>query len=133
MLNRTWTLFFSTLPQFEAESHHNLPAVALICWLTLSFLLFGLTTAELLSRARAERIMAELRTSEAARAAEKEWLAVTLYSIGDGVITTDIAGNVISVNKVAEQLTGWTQAEASGKPLAALFKLIHGHDAASVP
>ena len=66
-----------------------------------------------------------MRESEAALAAEKERLAVTLYSIGDGVITTDTAGRVLSINKVAEQLTGWPQAEALGKPLPDLFKIIH--------
>ena len=126
MLNRTWTLYFSSQPAFEAESGQNLPTIALVAWLTLSFLLFGLTAVEVKSRANAEAMMATLRQSEAALAAEKERLAVTLYSIGDGVITTDTQGNVISINKVAEQLTGWTQAEAFGKPSTSLFKLIHG-------
>ena len=75
--------------------------------------------------ARSQRIMAELRDSEAALAAEKERLAVTLYSIGDGVITTDTSGRVLSLNKVAEQLTGWPQAETLGKPLADFFKIVN--------
>jgi PAS domain S-box-containing protein len=125
VLNRSWTLYFSSLPQFELESQHNLPVIALICWLTLSFLLFGLTMAEVKSRARAAKITADLRKSEAALAAETERLAVTLYSIGDGVVTTDIDGQVISLNKVAEQLTGWNQAEAAGKLLGDFFKLVN--------
>lgn len=125
ILNRTWTVRFSTLPAFEAESQRYLPIIALLCWLTLSFLLFGLTCAEVNARARSEQITAELRRSEAALAAEKERLAVTLYSIGDGVITTDTAGGVLSINKMAEQLTGWTQQQASGKPLADLFQILH--------
>ncbi len=132
-LNRTWTLYFTSLPVFEAESGHNLPAIALVCWLTLSLLLFGLTAAELTSRSRAEAITAALRRSEAALAAEKERLAVTLYSIADGVITTDTNGNVISMNKVAEQLTGWTEAEAAGKASTSLFKIIHATTREAVP
>jgi len=124
VLKRTWTLCFSSLPSFEADSQRNLPLIALICWLTLSFLLFGIVCAEVNARARSEQIMAELRKSEAALAAEKERLAVTLYSIGDGVITTDTAGCVLSLNKVAEQLTGWRQLDALGKPLADLFKIV---------
>ena len=101
MLNRIWTLYFSSLPAFEAESGQNLPSIALTVWVTLSFLLFGLTAVEVNSRSPAESMMSDLRKSEAALAAEKERLAVTLYSIGDGVITTDTQGNVISINKIA--------------------------------
>ncbi len=57
------------------------------------------------------------KQTEEALAAEKESLAVTLRSIGDGVITTDIAGTIVVMNKVAEQLTGWSQEIAIGKPV----------------
>ncbi len=57
--------------------------------------------------------------------AEKERLAVTLRSIGDGVITTDTKGNVVLLNKVAEMLTGWTSSEATGKPLSTVFNIIN--------
>jgi PAS domain S-box-containing protein len=60
-----------------------------------------------------------------ALAAEKERLAVTLRSISDGVITTDTQGNVVIVNNVAEILTGWSQKEAIGKPLAAIFNIVN--------
>ena len=56
--------------------------------------------------------------------AEKEQLAVTLRSIGDAVITTDIKGRVVLVNRVAEELTGWSQAEAKGQPLPDVFRII---------
>ncbi len=133
VLNRTWTLYCSSLPLFEAESEHNLPTIALICWLTLSFLLFGITWAEVNARSRSEGTAAALRKSEAALAAEKERLAVTLYSIGDGVITTDTASRVLSINKVAEQLTGWPLAEAQGKPLASLFNIVNENTREACP
>ena len=62
------------------------------------------------------------RRAEQALEAEKERLAVTLRSIGDGVITTDLNGSVLLVNKVAERLTGWTQEEAAGRPLDEIFQ-----------
>ena len=65
------------------------------------------------------------REAEQALAAEKERLNVTLRSIADGVITTDTAGRVVLMNKVAELLTGWTQADAAGKLLSAVFKLLN--------
>ncbi|MGX9726696.1 MAG: hybrid sensor histidine kinase/response regulator [Candidatus Electronema sp. VV] len=57
--------------------------------------------------------------------AERERLVVTLHSIGDGVIATDVAGRVSYLNKVAEQLTGWTAAEAAGQSSAEVFKIVH--------
>jgi PAS domain S-box-containing protein len=66
--------------------------------------------------------LAQARRAEQALADEKERLSVTLRSIGDGVITTDLHGTVLLINKVAETLTGWTQEEAAGQPLAAVFQ-----------
>jgi diguanylate cyclase (GGDEF)-like protein/PAS domain S-box-containing protein len=56
---------------------------------------------------------------------EKERFKTTLLSVGDGVIATDSQGNVVLLNKVAEQLTGWTQEEAVGKPLEEVFYIIN--------
>ncbi len=55
----------------------------------------------------------------------EEKLAVTLHSIGDGVIATDAEGRVTLLNPVAEQLTGWTQADATGRPVDEIFHIIN--------
>jgi len=55
---------------------------------------------------------------------EKEKLAVTLRSIGDGVVTTDRDGVVTMINKVAEDLIGWPRAEAIGQKLANVFVIL---------
>jgi len=55
---------------------------------------------------------------------KKQYLALTLNSIGDAVITTDAMGKVINMNPVAEQLTGWTEAEAHKKYLKTIFPII---------
>ena len=57
--------------------------------------------------------------------AEKQRLAVTLRSIGDGVITTDTEGTIVIMNKVAEAMTGWSAADARGKPLTEVFHILH--------
>ena len=62
---------------------------------------------------------------EKALAAEKENLDVTLRSIGDGVITTDTEGNIALLNKVAEEVTGWTQEEVYGKKLSEVLSLLN--------
>ncbi len=59
--------------------------------------------------------------AEKALAAEKERLAVTLRSIGDGVITVDTEAKVILINRAAETLTGHSQKEAEGRPFTAVF------------
>lgn len=56
---------------------------------------------------------------------QKEWLRVTLASIGDGVITTDIHGRVTFLNPVAESLTLWTLHQADGQPLETVFHIIN--------
>lgn len=67
----------------------------------------------------------ERKKAEEALAAEKEWLAVTLRSIGDGVITTDTKGTILLINDVAEKHTGWKQSEVAGKPLEEVLRLVH--------
>jgi diguanylate cyclase (GGDEF)-like protein/PAS domain S-box-containing protein len=59
--------------------------------------------------------------------AEQERAAVTLASIGDGVVRTDAAGRVDYLNAVAEQLTGCTLAEALGRPLGEVYHVVDEH------
>jgi len=65
------------------------------------------------------------KRAEADFLAEKERLAVTMASIGDAVIATGVSGNISLMNRIAEELTGWTQAEAIGKPLEHVFHIIN--------
>src|SRR3982074_3652503 len=69
------------------------------------------------------RDVTERKRFEQEIAAEKESLAVTLRSIGDGVITTDIQGKIIIINNEAERLTGWSSPEAVGQPLKSVFNI----------
>jgi diguanylate cyclase (GGDEF)-like protein/PAS domain S-box-containing protein len=57
---------------------------------------------------------------------EKERAQVTLNSIGDAVVTTDVQVNVTYLNLVAENLTGWSRQEAAGHPLAEVLKIVDG-------
>ena len=55
----------------------------------------------------------------------EQWFQTTLNSIGDAVIATDMDGSITFMNPVAEILTGWSQSDASGKPLNMVFNIIN--------
>jgi diguanylate cyclase (GGDEF)-like protein/PAS domain S-box-containing protein len=69
------------------------------------------------------RDIASRKRAEAELFREKERVQVTLESIGDGVITTDVAGRIDYLNPVAEELTGWSSALANGRPLTVVFQV----------
>ena len=75
---------------------------------------------------RALRNAIERKAVEDALYVEKERAVVTLNSIGDAVLCTDILGNITYLNLVAETMTGWRRDEATGKPLAEVFRIIDG-------
>jgi diguanylate cyclase (GGDEF)-like protein/PAS domain S-box-containing protein len=72
------------------------------------------TVADITARKRAEQAVF----------AEKERAQVTLQSIGDAVITTDSEGRIDYMNPVAEQLSGWTSAEARGQAINQVLRLL---------
>jgi PAS domain S-box-containing protein len=75
---------------------------------------------------RALRNAIERKAVEDALYVEKERAVVTLNSIGDAVLCTDISGNITYLNLVAETMTGWRREEAIGKRLAEVFRIIDG-------
>jgi two-component system, cell cycle sensor histidine kinase and response regulator CckA len=69
------------------------------------------------------RDVTELHEAERALRESEENLAITLRSIGDGVIATDAAGRVTRMNPAAERLTGWADAEAAGRSVGDVFRI----------
>ncbi len=96
---------------------------------------FAKVTRDLTERKQAEENAHRLLVEEAARQAsedagreiqrQREELRVTLSSIGDAVIVTDMQGIVTFLNPVAVALTGWERTEATGKPLQQIFNIIN--------
>ncbi|TMH45697.1 MAG: PAS domain-containing protein [Betaproteobacteria bacterium] len=86
-----------------------------------------LWVARTLDQAAAQRAQAEGAATE-----QREWLQVTLASIGDGVIATDASGRVRFLNAAAQRLTGWRAAEAAGRPLDELLALYDERDGKSL-
>jgi len=71
--------------------------------------------------------------AERALAREKERAEVTLHSIGDAVITTDASGHIDHLNSTAERLTGWTNAEAQGRMVEEIYRLMDEDNIATLP
>jgi len=80
-----------------------------------------------------EQRQAALVRSEQDLENQKEWLHVTLTSIGDGVMVTDAMGRIILMNHEAEKLTGWPLAEALHHPLSEVFRIVSEETRATVP
>lgn len=75
----------------------------------------------------------EQKRMENALRSSEESLSITLQSIGDGVIATDIDGRVTRMNPTAQQLTGWNFADAQGRPLEEVFDIINAFSPEAVP
>jgi PAS domain S-box-containing protein len=72
-----------------------------------------------------EREVTERKRAEEDLRAQREWLRVTLSSIGDAVIATDTQGRITFLNPVAVTLTGWQLEETLGQPIQDVFRIIN--------
>jgi diguanylate cyclase (GGDEF)-like protein/PAS domain S-box-containing protein len=77
--------------------------------------------------------ISERQAMEDALFTEKERAQVTLNSIGDAVICTDIAGIVSFLNPVAEKITGWTAADAVGRAMTEVAQILDGATGEPIP
>lgn len=98
-------------PRYRFDIGELDDAVGLAAYLFTCALIIGLGQAMRRS---------QLRASE-----QREVLQVTLRSIGDAVITTDVEGRVTYLNSVAESLTGWAREAARGRPLDEVFRVVN--------
>jgi diguanylate cyclase (GGDEF)-like protein/PAS domain S-box-containing protein len=82
---------------------------------------------------RALRYAIERKIMEEALFVEKERAEVTLKSIGDAVLCTDIVGKITFLNVVAEKMTGWPWQEAVGRPLGEVFQVVDAVTREAIP
>src|ERR1700682_5053708 len=75
---------------------------------------------------RALRDAIERKLSEEVLFAEAERVEVTLDSLGDALLSTDSAGRVTYLNRIAESMTGWSRGEAAGRPLEEVLQIVDG-------
>jgi diguanylate cyclase (GGDEF)-like protein/PAS domain S-box-containing protein len=82
---------------------------------------------------RALRYAIERKGMEDALYVEKERAQVTLNSIGDAVVCTDVSGAITFLNLVAEKMTGWSLQEAASRPMAEVFKILDATTRVTTP
>jgi len=77
------------------------------------------------SKNRLQQEVEERKKAEAALREQREWLRVTLNSIGDAVIAADTGGRISFLNPVAATLTGWRPEEAQGRPIQEVLRTVN--------
>ena len=124
--------FFILQPRYTFQIGHIDYQVGLVLYCIVCFASIAMFESLRRNRQQAEqrqqeleREMAARRSAEHALAEREEFMRTTLGSIGDAVLATDASGAVTYLNPVAEELTGWTLAEARGQPLDAVFRIVN--------
>jgi diguanylate cyclase (GGDEF)-like protein/PAS domain S-box-containing protein len=82
---------------------------------------------------RVQRDSSKRELAEAALFAEKERAQVTLYSIGDAVVSADVSGNITFLNFVAEKMTGWSCQEAVGRAMSEVLQILDATSRETIP
>jgi two-component system cell cycle sensor histidine kinase/response regulator CckA len=100
-------------------------------FVVLSILMTGLMAAFVVNYRRRKLYQNLFRAEKEQRKAQEE-MRVILYSIGDAVIAANTEGLITHINPVAEQLTGWSESEALGRPLKQVFHIINEETRAEV-
>jgi PAS domain S-box-containing protein len=124
-----WYFYVGTGDGFHLE---NLTVtVGLGLFIAVALCIAGITSALRAAREHAHRLVSDavarqkdLESARGELARERDRFAVTLASIGDGVIATDAAGNVTFMNATAEKLTGWSSAEAVNRAIGKVFRVV---------
>ncbi len=122
--NRTWNLSAIAGPEYIRQQRSNWPWVISLGGIVMTLI----STVMIQHSSRQSRQLARL--NEGLSNANQQLfhreqdLTVTLKSLGDGVIATDVDLRITRLNPAAEELTGWTQGEALGKHLEEVFQVV---------
>ncbi|MGD0897415.1 MAG: PAS domain S-box protein [Thermoguttaceae bacterium] len=134
--NRVWKwsligLFGVAAPAMAAGGYWLYRGQFILLFTALSMLVTAAMAAFVFSFRQRTPYQNLYRAEHQRRQVEEE-IRATFYSIGDGVISTDAAGRVTRINPVAEQLIGWSEAEALGKPSERVFHIVNEETRAEV-
>jgi PAS domain S-box-containing protein len=125
LLSAAFAKWFFLEPLHSLLPRGGFDVVALLGFVLSSGIIMASVEAARRARSRLTREARERAHTEAEIANAYEQLATTMASIGDGVIVTDSQGRVTSINGEAERLTGWTNEQGTGRPLAEVFRIIN--------
>ncbi|GAC1420605.1 MAG: hypothetical protein NVSMB62_14720 [Acidobacteriaceae bacterium] len=110
---------------WQTAVRHTVYALGLLAFAVGLFIaMFTRDRLEVVSMAFRRALDLQRRRSEELFHSEQH-LRTTLASIGDGVITCDRAGDIVTMNLVAQELTGWTESEARSRPLEQVFHIVN--------
>jgi PAS domain S-box-containing protein len=96
----------------------------LIVILIILFILFAIVLVSMVYHRKQKNLYKKLLHQSNTLHHTQEELGATLYSIGDGVITTNAEGYINHMNPAAESLTGWSELEAKGKWIGEIFQIV---------
>jgi len=99
-------------------------SIIIIAFISLMIILMGASLGWIYQTRQRTLFWGLLQAEQNLTEKENEF-RTALYSIGDGIITTDLNGCVRQMNPVAEELTGWNESEASGKKLENIFQILN--------
>ncbi|PJE39915.1 MAG: hypothetical protein CUR32_11700 [Flavobacterium sp.] len=118
--NHTETILVKQRIQ-KAEHSANTLKLVMVYSTVLTILIFLITFYKLFQKIKLQH------QQEEALFVQNEWYQQTMYSLGDGVITTDIKGNITFINRSGLEITGWTFKDAVNQPIETVFQIINNN------
>lgn len=104
---------------YEAQKSVNTLKFTLVYSVLISILIFAITFYKLFQKIKVQH------QQEEALFVQNEWYRQTMYSLGDGVITTDVKGNITFINRSGLHITGWLFKDAVGQPIETVFNIVN--------
>lgn len=104
---------------YEAQKSVNTLKFTLVYSVLISILIFAITFYKLFQKIKVQH------QQEEALFVQNEWYRQTMYSLGDGVITTDVNGNITFINRSGLHITGWLFKDAVGQPIETVFNIVN--------
>ena len=127
---RTWTLYYSGSADYEANFFQRNAAfgslvLGMLFGLLLAALIYSFAVSRQSALEYAEQATQNLKLSRDKLAKSKAQAEAMLLSITDGLVATDIAGNIIFINKPFEEILGWKQREVLGRKFTELVPMLN--------
>jgi PAS domain S-box-containing protein len=119
--NTTWLMVAKQdEDEILTKLRYRARVITLVLTLSIAVLIFLISNYY---RQRQVGIYRDLLTAERAKVEAEEEFRATLYCIGDALLSVDADGRIRRMNNIAENLTGWNEAEVRGQPLSQVFKI----------